>query len=44
MNEQRKKDYENTIKEVAEILKMTVEEVEKILKKVMTSLKKRCII
>ena len=28
-----KKDYENTMKEVAEILKMTVEEVEKILKK-----------
>ena len=33
MNEQRKYDYENTIKEVAQILKMTVEEVEKILKK-----------
>ena len=33
MNEQRKKDYENTMKEVAEILKMTVEEVEEILKK-----------
>ena len=33
MNEQRKKDYENTMKEVEEILKMTVEEVEKILKK-----------
>ena len=33
MNEQRKKDYENTMKEVAEILKITVEEVEKILKK-----------
>ena len=33
MNEQRKKDYENTMKEVTEILKMTVEEVEKILKK-----------
>lgn len=33
MNEQRKKDYENTMKEVVEILKMTVEEVEKILKK-----------
>lgn len=37
MNEQRKKDYENTMKEVAEILKMTVEEVEKILKKVLTN-------
>ena len=33
MNEQRKKDYENTMKEVEEILKITVEEVEKILKK-----------
>ena len=33
MNEQRKKDYENTMKAVAEILKMTVKEVEKILKK-----------
>ena len=33
MNEQRKKDYENTMKEVAEILKIAVEEVEKILKK-----------
>ena len=33
MNEQRKKDYENTMQEVAQILKMTVEEVEKILKK-----------
>ena len=33
MNEQRKKDYETTMKEVAQILKMTVKEVEKILKK-----------
>lgn len=33
MNEQRKKDYENIMKEVVEILKITVEEVEKILKK-----------
>ena len=33
MNKQRKKDYENTMKEIAGILKMTVEEVEKILKK-----------
>ena len=33
MNKQRKKDYENTMKEVAEILKITVEEDEKILKK-----------
>ena len=33
MNEQRKNDYENTMKEVAKILKITVEEVEKILKK-----------
>ena len=33
MNIQRKKDYENTMKEVAQILKMTVKEVEKILKK-----------
>ena len=33
MNKKKKKDYENTMKEVAEILKMTVEEVEKLLKK-----------